>query len=328
MKSLYFLFITIILFSGCKSNKKFDSCEEAWESLEGQSYDDIVKRWGEPSYRSKAWDRNAGLRSEVKPTIAAQWNNIVEGITISLNFNTLSLSWGFEPHRIKSYTCDASLMGSTTDEGLGESAPGLTEIYQENTNNSGTPPPKTDENAITESAEPLISENIANEIQPFLPKDYSVLNATKGNLNLDKIEDLILIIKKNNEEITSNVIEAPEKRPLLILIGQPDGTYKIAGKNDNVVYCVDCGGAMGDPFSGVTIKNGFFSIEHYGGSAWRWTRIVTFKFSSTENNWFLSRDGGDSYHATKPDEIETKIRTVKDFGRVPFGDFDIYKEEE
>lgn len=77
------------------------------------------------------------------------------------------------------------------------------------------------------------------------------------------------MLKEDNEEETSIIDEDPVKRPLYILTGQSDQSYKLAAKNDNVVYCVNCGGIMGDPFSGIAIKNGYFSVEHYGGSAWR-----------------------------------------------------------
>ncbi len=120
--------------------------------------------------------------------------------------------------------------------------------------------------------------------------------------------------------------EHPEKRPLYILIGQSDQSYKLTAKNNNVVYCVDCGGMMGDPFMGITIKNGYFSIEHYGGSAWRWTKIVTFKYSKTKKKWFLHKDGGDSFHTSQPEKVETKVKTVKDFGVIQFEKYDIYKD--
>ena len=35
---------------------------------------------------------------------------------------------------------------------------------------------------------------------------------------------------------------------------------------------------------------------------------------------------GDSFHATDPDKRETKVLTIKDFGKVPFDKFDIYKD--
>lgn len=164
-------------------------------------------------------------------------------------------------------------------------------------------------------------------LKNFVLEGYEVLDIIKGNLNLDTYPDAIMVLYKKGEKETSDVIDHPEKRPLLILTGQADKTYKLAARSDNAVYCVDCGGQMGDPFTGITIKNGYFSVEHYGGSSWRWTRIITFKYSSAEKNWFLHKDGGDSFHAAAPEEVKTKIKTVKSFGKVPFKNFDIYKDK-
>ncbi|MFD2287015.1 hypothetical protein GJU39_10220 [Pedobacter petrophilus] len=163
-------------------------------------------------------------------------------------------------------------------------------------------------------------------LKKYIPAGFEALNVTKGDLNRDAYSDVILVLKKKGEEKTSDVIDHPEKRPLLIFLGQADKSYKLAAKSNNSVYCVDCGGMMGDPFTGITIKNGYFSVEHYGGSAQRWTRIVTFKYAPAEKNWFLYKNGSERFYATEPDKAKTEIQTVKDFGKVPFEKFDIYKE--
>jgi hypothetical protein len=163
-------------------------------------------------------------------------------------------------------------------------------------------------------------------VSSYVPKGYDVLNRTTGDLNLDQYPDLILVLNKPNEAETSDVVSHPEKRPLLIFIGGPDHSYTFAGRSDNAVYCIDCGGALGDPFEAVSIKHGYFSVEHFGGSAWRWTRIITFKYSTTEKNWFLYKDGNESFHTSAPNKITRKTYTVKNFGKVPFHHFDIYKE--
>lgn len=170
-------------------------------------------------------------------------------------------------------------------------------------------------------------EKLPAELKEFVPPGYSFLGGEKGNLNLDKYSDIVLVLKKENEKETSDVVDHPEKRPLLILLGQSDKTYKLASRNDNTVYCVDCGGVFGDPFNGITITNGNFSINHYGGSSWRWTRVITYKYSPADKNWYLFRDGSDSFHASNPNKVETKILTAKNFGKVSFEKFDIYKEE-
>lgn len=173
-----------------------------------------------------------------------------------------------------------------------------------------------------------IKKTPVNRISKFISEGYSVLDSISGDLNLDTYNDLILILKKNDEEKTSDVIDNPEKRPLLILIGQNNGDYELAAKSNSTVYCFDCGGMMGDPYQGVTIKNGYFSVEHYGGSAWRWSRIITYKYSKSDNHWFLHRDGGESFHTSEPKKSELNMRTKKDFGNVKFEDFDIYEDKE
>lgn len=173
---------------------------------------------------------------------------------------------------------------------------------------------------------PKLKVNTPPALKQFVTTGYDVLDITYGDLNRDAYPDAIMVLYKIGEEKTSDVIDHPEKRPLLLLLGQADKTYKVAARSNNAVYCVDCGGQMGDPFTGISIKKGYFSVEHYGGSGWRWTRIITFKYSPVDKRWYLHKDGGESYHATDPEKSETKVKTVKNFGKVPFERFDIYKE--
>ena len=161
----------------------------------------------------------------------------------------------------------------------------------------------------------------------FVPEGYTALDTTSGDLNLDAYPDMTLVLKKNGEEMTSDVSEHPERRPLLLLLGQPGGTYRLAARNNNVVYCIDCGGMMGDPFMDVVIRKGYFSVEHYGGSGWRWTRTITFKYAPADSTWYLHKDGGDSFHAAEPEKVQTTVRTTKDFGQVPFEQYNIYAED-
>lgn len=168
--------------------------------------------------------------------------------------------------------------------------------------------------------------NLPNELKSFIPEGYEALSITSGDLNLDSFTDIVLIVKKTNEKETSDVIENPTKRPLLILLGEGKNKYKLAARNDNVVLCIDCGGIFGDPFEGVSIKNGIFSVEHYGGSAWRWTKIITFKYSPKDKNWILTRVGADSFHTSDPNKVETTIKTAKNFGKVLFEEYDGYKD--
>jgi hypothetical protein len=118
-------------------------------------------------------------------------------------------------------------------------------------------------------------------IRRALPAGYTVLDAAQGDLNRDAVPDWLVVLHRPNEAKTSDVIDHPTKRPLLVFVGGAGGTYTLATRSDNAVYCVDCGGMMGDPFMGLAIKKGYFTVEHYGGSAQRWTRFVTFKYDPT-----------------------------------------------
>jgi hypothetical protein len=163
-------------------------------------------------------------------------------------------------------------------------------------------------------------------IRRALPAGYTVLDATQGDLNRDALPDWLVVLHKPDEAKTSDITNHPTKRPLLLFVGGTGGTFALAARSDNAVYCVDCGGMMGDPFTSLVIKKGYFTVEHYGGSAQRWTRYVTFRYDPASRTWLLHRDSHERFYALDPEHGTTTATTVKDFGRVPFTRFDIYKE--
>lgn len=169
---------------------------------------------------------------------------------------------------------------------------------------------------------------LPRSIAAVIPAGYSVLDTTAGDLNQDAYPDMVVVLKKDGEESAETDVDNPVKRPLLVMTGGADGSYSLVARNDNTVYCATCGGMMGDPYTGVTISKGYFSVEHYGGSSWRWSRIVTYKYSPADKTWLLHKDGGESFNTNEPEKVTEKVRSVKDFGRVPFEAFDIYAEDD
>ena len=156
-----------------------------------------------------------------------------------------------------------------------------------------------------------------SQFQPlnsYILKDFMILDSLSGDINKDKIKDLVLILKHNQEDNNYDTV-----RPLLLLEGNNQGLYRLMAKNDNVVLCEICGGVFGDPYDGISINNGTFSIEHYGGSRFRWTRTITFKFDKSSNQFFLKRDAGIDYDNTNPDKKpEKRSYNKKDFGQLVF----------
>ncbi|MCC7454466.1 MAG: hypothetical protein IT222_09895 [Crocinitomix sp.] len=177
-------------------------------------------------------------------------------------------------------------------------------------------------------------DKIPEVLKTFIPTGYSVINVSSGDANLDGLLDNILVLRKITEEATSNYADdKPDKRPLLLLLGQSDRSFKLAFRNDNAVYCIDCGGVFGDPFIGTTIKNGYFSIEHGIAGGHHWEQEITFRYDKLNNNWFLDNDHYVSYKLNETNDAEAlvldvdKMKTSKDFGIISFEKFNIYNED-
>jgi hypothetical protein len=155
--------------------------------------------------------------------------------------------------------------------------------------------------------------------QNLIPAGYTVLDSASGNLNNDAYKDMVLILKNSSEDLNPDTT-----RPLLLLAGAAEG-YQLLYRNDSVVLCKGCGGVFGDPYAGITIKNGYFSIEHYGGSNWRWTRIITFKYDVKSSQFKLHRDAGVSFHTSDPGKTKNLIYNKPDFGKLLFNGYSYNK---
>ena len=168
-----------------------------------------------------------------------------------------------------------------------------------------------------------------SKISKYIPTGYTILYHSEGDLNLDKYPDMVVVLKQDNEDSdTANSFETPTKRILLLFTGDSSGQYHLAARNDSAVLCRRCTGLglyENDPFNSITIKKGYFTIEQSNGDNNYWFQYqTTFKYKPTENNWILIKDHVSGNHGMETFE-ETK--TVKNFGRVLFEQFNIYKKE-
>lgn len=183
-------------------------------------------------------------------------------------------------------------------------------------------PAATSPDSLALTVAPTVTPSPADSmtaVRPFVPVGYQVLATSSGDLDRDAYPDRLVVLDTLLADSLRQYSEA--RRPLLVLSGQPNGGYRLAARNDKAVMCSGCGGMMGDPFQQLVIKNGYFSVEHYGGSNWRWTHIITFKYDPAARGWLLHRAGGDSFHTSDPEKVKTHVETTRDFGRVPFERF-------
>jgi hypothetical protein len=124
-------------------------------------------------------------------------------------------------------------------------------------------------------------------VQSFIPVGYDTLSTTLGDLNKDKSEDAVLVLRHEKENVVdlenTNVDSIPSR--LLVVLLRKGNAYELAAVSDSAVLCKHCGGIMGDPFQGISIEKGIIVINHYGGSAWRWG--YTHKFRFQQNDYFI-----------------------------------------
>jgi len=163
---------------------------------------------------------------------------------------------------------------------------------------------------------------IPAEVAPFVEGGTKAIALEAADLNGDGRQDFVLVLEKENPQSDENDFPV-NQRPLLILLRGADGKLSLAKRNERVVMCSKCGGVFGDPFEGVIAKRNTFSVEHYGGSAWRWKYSYKFNYSRIDKTWQLVRVEELDYHTSDPDKVKTKIRTPpRDFGKIDVSDFD------
>ena len=137
-----------------------------------------------------------------------------------------------------------------------------------------------------------------NKWNKFIPPGYTIFDTASGDLNMDGYKDMIIILKSINEpeEYLAGGDSGDKKadtntiRPLIILHGQKDNSYKLAVRNDKIVLGVGYG--IPTPMAGITITRNYFSIDIIGH---RWGRKITFKYDLKKKLYLLHKDVGDSY---------------------------------
>ncbi len=169
--------------------------------------------------------------------------------------------------------------------------------------------------------------SVPEEAKKFIAAGYEPLDYKTGDINNDKRTDAILLLKRPGED---SLYEEEMLRPLIVLIRQADGKLKQVARNDHAIMCRQCGGVFGDPYEGMMLYPGGFSLNFYGGSSWRWGYEYKFSYKPLKKNWYLVKETETSFQSGDP-EATMKTSTIleNELGEVSISAFNAdpeYKE--
>ena len=162
------------------------------------------------------------------------------------------------------------------------------------------------------------------EVKPFVEDGTKPIALESADLNGDRLKDYILVLERENPTVKDEYDFPKNQRPLLILVRGTGNKLTEEKRNEVIVMCSECGGMMGDPFAGITVGRNTFTVNHYGGSAWRWTADYKFNYSRIDKTWQLVLIEKTSFHATDYKKTLKReiMRSGKHFGKVDIADFD------
>ncbi len=154
-----------------------------------------------------------------------------------------------------------------------------------------------------------------------LPAGYEVITYAVGQLTRDKRTDYLVALKIKNEAERSPKPETSPPRPLLLFTQGADGAFRLAKRNDHVVYGINDGGQC-DPFEdddGLVIKNQYFTVQNGVACGSHWTDYITFKYDPTLHDWVFSKRIFESWRMN-PSNKPNADALIRDTKRVWSGD--------
>src|SRR4051812_28790897 len=85
---------------------------------------------------------------------------------------------------------------------------------------------------------------------PFVPAQHHIMSLTEGDINSDGLNDFILVTG-NDEAKQPRLDTSALVRSFIVVLRQKNGHLQQVNRNDQAILCRECGGAFGDPFSGI-----------------------------------------------------------------------------
>jgi hypothetical protein len=175
--------------------------------------------------------------------------------------------------------------------------------------------------AFVTAAMPLLAQrevpDVPAPIKALIPPDSKILDAASADLNGDELADHVVVAEDGGDADAED-----PTRTVFVIQQKAGGEFAIAARSDRAVLAKSSGGAMGDPFDGVSAKKKEFTLSHFGGRREKWTASYTFGYSRIDHAWQLIRVEGSRWSETA--EMQ-RFKPPHDFGKIAFQDFDAEK---
>lgn len=143
-------------------------------------------------------------------------------------------------------------------------------------------------------------------INNFIPENWKAIDTAYGDLNNDLAEDMVLVLEYNHaitekraygDNDTEVIKEFQKPRIMAIFFKNKRlGNYQLVLQNNNFILRSEEGGAMGEPFKNLSIKNNTLNLLFEGGGDWRWKLAYEFKYQNKQ--WALIKANNTYYNAS------------------------------
>ena len=162
----------------------------------------------------------------------------------------------------------------------------------------------------------------------FLEKkfpNYKIIDSKKVALNFEAFTDVVVLESKKKGKPYSELDDGYGRK--VVLVKSYVDRVEILAQNDQILGCTTCGGVgVGDPYRGITVKHNYVSFEELYGACVKDFQVTTFKYNAEKEKWYLHKLGVESTFCNEEvngdPKVETKVKTVKDFGVVEFSEFE------
>jgi hypothetical protein len=120
----------------------------------------------------------------------------------------------------------------------------------------------------------------------------------QGDLNGDGRSDTALQLAEDLPLEAEDGTWNERHRALLILLRQPDGTFRRAAAATRLLYCSTCGGMLSDPQGGNIngeVKDGVLVISQLSGSRWATDHVWRFRLDLRTGRFLLIGEDVNTY---------------------------------